>query len=256
MNLTYINVIFTGKVLRWKLYLQNKDFDLYHVPGKEEHQFVPDALSRICANNITPPPPILAEQRIVALVSMMVLPAEVSARLKKVHNSLAGHWGLDICRRRLEEEQPRRGECGITDRMIKEFIRQIKTHRFTCASYNPFEVLHLDHLGPLTKDAHGNEYILVIIDAFSRWIELFPTKSTTTIETASAILNHIGRFCTPEVIHTDQGPAFHNDLITEHWSIPMPQHTQARRTVSWSVPRGITDVVTSYFSSTRDLIKC
>ena len=31
-------------------------------------------------------------------------------------------------------------------------------------SYNPFEVLHLDHIEPLTKDAHGNEYILVIID--------------------------------------------------------------------------------------------
>ena len=28
-------------------------------------------------------------------------------------------------------------------------------------------------------------------------------------------LNHIGRFGTPKVIHTDQGPAFHNDLITE-----------------------------------------
>ena len=50
---------------------------------------------------------------------------------------------------------------------------------------------------------------------FSRWVELFPTKTTTAAETASAILNHIGRFGTPEVIHTDQGPAFHNDLITE-----------------------------------------
>ena len=76
-------------------------------------------------------------------------------------------------------------------------------------------MLHLDHIGPLIKDAHGNEYILVIIDAFSRWIELFPTKSTTAAETASAVLNHIGRFGTPEVIHTDQGPAFYNDLITE-----------------------------------------
>ncbi len=83
----------------------------------------------------------------------------------------------------------------------------IKANKFTCASYNPFEVLHLDHIGPLTKDAHGTEYILVIIDAFSRWVELFPTKSTTAIETASVILNH--------VIHTDQGPAFHNELVQE-----------------------------------------
>jgi transposase InsO family protein len=28
-------------------------------------------------------------------------------------------------------------------------------------------------------------------------------------------LNHIGRFGSPEVIHTDQGPAFHNELVTE-----------------------------------------
>ena len=56
MNLTYINVTFTGKVFRWKMYLQDKDFDLYHVSGTEEHQFVPDALSRLCVNNVPPPP--------------------------------------------------------------------------------------------------------------------------------------------------------------------------------------------------------
>ena len=42
MNLTYSNVTFTGKMLRWKLYLKDKDFDLYHGSGTEEHQFVPD----------------------------------------------------------------------------------------------------------------------------------------------------------------------------------------------------------------------
>ena len=125
-----------------------------------------------------------------------------------------------IRKQRIEAGLP--PEDAIPDRMINEFLRQcpycqitnrlrlpIQAHRFTCASYNPFEVLHLDHIGPLTKDAHGNEYILVIIDAFSRWVELFPTKSTT----ASVMLNHIGR---PEVIHTDQGPAFHNELVQEN----------------------------------------
>ena len=42
-----------------------------------------------------------------------------------------------------------------------------------------------------------------------------PTKSMTAAETASVMLNHIGRFGSPEVIHTDQGPAFHNELVHE-----------------------------------------
>ena len=112
--------------------------------------------------------------------------------------------------------------------MITEFIRQcpccqvmsrlhiqIKTHPFTCASYNPFEVLHFDHIGPLRADVNGSMFILVIIDAFSRWMELYPTKTTTAVETASCIFQHFGRFGTPEVVHTDRGTAFHNELIEE-----------------------------------------
>jgi len=90
MNLTYINVTFTGKVLRWKMYLQDKDFNLYHVAGKEEHQFVPDALSRLCVNNV-PPPPTLADKMIVALRHVMTLPQDVFDRLTDTHNSLRGH---------------------------------------------------------------------------------------------------------------------------------------------------------------------
>ena len=46
------NVTLTRKVLRWKLYLQDEDFYLCNVPGKEVHQKVPDALSRLCENNM------------------------------------------------------------------------------------------------------------------------------------------------------------------------------------------------------------
>ena len=85
-----------------------------------------------------------------------------------LHNSKVGRWGLDICKRRLREAHQRPEERDITDRMISEFIGecpacqvmsrmrlQIKAHRFTCALYNPFEVLHLDNIASLTKD--GNE---------------------------------------------------------------------------------------------------
>jgi len=48
MNLTYLNVTLTGKVLLWKRYLQDKDFHLFQVPGKEVYQRIPDAESRLC----------------------------------------------------------------------------------------------------------------------------------------------------------------------------------------------------------------
>ena len=83
----------------------------------------------------------------------------------------------------------------------------IKTHPFTCASYNPFESLHIDHIGPLSVDDKGN-HILVMIDAFS-------TKTTGASEAAGCIFQHFGRFGTPDVIHTDQGPAFRNELFSE-----------------------------------------
>jgi hypothetical protein len=51
-NLTYINKTPKGKVLRWNLFLQGFDFLLYHIPGKEIHQTIHDALSRLCANLI------------------------------------------------------------------------------------------------------------------------------------------------------------------------------------------------------------
>jgi hypothetical protein len=51
--------------------------------------------------------------------------------------------------------------------------------------------------------------------------------SPTAIETASVILNHIGRFGSPEVIHTDQGPAFHNELVQELLRLCAIEHSFA-----------------------------
>ena len=45
--------------------------------------------------------------------------------------------------------------------------------------------------------------------------QLYSTKTTTAVETASCIFQHFGRFGTPEVVHTDRGTAFHNEFIKE-----------------------------------------
>jgi hypothetical protein len=140
----------------WKFYLQDKDFDLYHVSGTEEHQFVPDALSRLCIN-IIPPPPTLAERMIVALRSAVEIPPDIYERLTVIHNSHRGHGGLQLCNHRLKDIHKKCLKMNlppldaIPDRMVNEFIRScpycqisnrlkilIKTHPFTCASYLKF----------------------------------------------------------------------------------------------------------------------
>ena len=101
------------EVQKW----EDKDFDLYHVSGTEEHQFVP-------------PPPTLADKSIVALRPVMNLPQDVYDRIADIHNSIRGHVGLKLCKRRFRMINKQRvnnnfePEEQIPDRMINEFLRQ------------------------------------------------------------------------------------------------------------------------------------
>ena len=64
-------------------------------------------------------------------------------------------------------------------------------------------------------DENDHQYVLVLIDAFSRWVDLYPTKGVTADETANRIFQHLSRFGTPERILADRGTAFHNELVSE-----------------------------------------
>jgi hypothetical protein len=96
----------------------------------------------------------------------------------------------------------------------------IRTHPFTCAAYYPFEVIALDRILPLVIDEKGHQYVLVIIDAFSRWVELYPPKELLLM----CIFQHLGRFGAPERILTDRGTAFHNELASELLHMCRAQH--------------------------------
>ena len=78
-----------------------------------------------------------------------------------------------------------------------------------------FLLIALDLIEFLVIDEKGHQYVLVLIDAFSRWIELYPTKGVTADETAKCIFQHLDRFGAPERILTDRGTAFHNELVSE-----------------------------------------
>lgn len=63
----------------------------------------------------------------------------------------------------------------------------------------PLERVHLDILGPFHTSEDGNNYVLMLIDQFTNWIEVCPLCCTDVL---GALLRHIW---VSIKVHTDQG---------------------------------------------------
>jgi transposase InsO family protein len=76
------------------------------------------------------------------------------------------------------------------------------------------ERVHMDMLGPFPDSNRGNRYILVMVDQFTKWVEIHALPAQTAIETARcAVDQFFTRFGTPLEIHTDQGKNFDGNLM-------------------------------------------
>ncbi|XP_063362806.1 uncharacterized protein K02A2.6-like [Cydia amplana] len=72
-----------------------------------------------------------------------------------------------------------------------------------------FERLHIDFLGPL----YGHTY-LVIVDTYSKWLEVYPMVSTTSTAVVDKLCDFISRFGLPKTIVSDNGTAFCSQEFT------------------------------------------
>jgi hypothetical protein len=81
------------------------------------------------------------------------------------------------------------------------------------ASSRPGQRIAVDTIGPLPESTDGFKYIIVIIDCFSRWVDVYPTKDTTAASAADVLLQYCGRFGFADEMVTDWGPEFHNNIV-------------------------------------------
>lgn len=72
----------------------------------------------------------------------------------------------------------------------------------------------IDIVGPLPMSNHGNEYIMVVTDYFTKWVEAYPLENHTAQAVADKLVTEfISRFGVPNSIHTDQGREFESVLF-------------------------------------------
>ena len=80
----------------------------------------------------------------------------------------------------------------------------------------PFERIAMDVAGPFPVSDSGNRYVLVVMDYFSKWPEVYaiPNQEAKTVADAF-IANWIARFGVPLELHSDQGRNFESAIFRE-----------------------------------------
>ena len=78
----------------------------------------------------------------------------------------------------------------------------------------PWDRVSVDITGPHPRSSRSNQYILTLVDHFSKWAEAVPLRNHTAPTVARALMVHVfSRFGAPRQLLTDQGSEFQSELF-------------------------------------------
>ena len=253
-NLVLMNMSQAKKVIRWKMELMEYDFDIEHIAGVDN--VVADVISR-CVDDLEQPPEkrrrinevkmrrirlsgsddAQAPSSLSKALARLHIPAEVGGisdeafrKIKHYHNELVGHGGV---KRTLQLLHENKEHWKNMQKDVRNFVSQCpccQKNRMTpftgtlskytlSVTSGPMKRLSIDTVGPFPKDEDDNTYILVVIDNFSRYTTLWPTKDQTGLSAAKALIKHFSTYGTPDEIQSDGGPQFYSNMVTSLYRI-------------------------------------
>ncbi|GFU34031.1 transposon Tf2-8 polyprotein [Trichonephila clavipes] len=208
--------------------------NIQHVPGTQN--LVADALSRIEIDSISQASCLdykdIAAAQLILLLLVMFPPTYISRPFipkdyrKIVFQHLHGlsHPGIAASTKLATQ----RFVWPNIRRDIKTWVnschpcQRSKIYRRTKAPIGTFALpdarfsqIHVDFIGPFLP-SNGQSYCLIVVDRFTRWMEVIPTADMTAETVCRALLSvWISRFGCPAIITTDQGTNFESSLFRE-----------------------------------------
>lgn len=238
-NLQYISKYTDGRVGRWRLALQEYDFIVHHIPGASNT--VADGLSRCCVLSSVIP---CKEQRKTAAVSDNTVEISVAQKdidnindqaldisivdpkhlIARFHDDTAGHCGIQSTIKKILDAGHRWStlrrdvvefihSCPICQKLRVTEKEDTPLEQHVIDAYEPFQEVSLDSIVNLPADENDNTCILVIIDNFTKFVELFAVPDVSAITAAQCLLSVVGRYGCIETIRSDRGGQFVSDVF-------------------------------------------
>ncbi|XP_037295944.1 uncharacterized protein LOC115444529 isoform X1 [Manduca sexta] len=155
----------------------------------------------------------------------LVVPKAARWRIMKMFHDDIGHVGL----KKTEEVIKADYWFSRMTRFIKKYVEACLECLFKKGNYGkvsgkiypitkpdePMHTVHIDHMGPFPKSRKGSQYVVVIIDSFTKYVVIKPTKSLRSTETISILREIFAMIGYPNRIISDRGLSFTSRYFKE-----------------------------------------
>ena len=89
----------------------------------------------------------------------------------------------------------------------------------------PFDMVHIDHYGPV-DNGRTLKHILVVVDAGTKFVRLYPTKTTKTKEVVNHLRDYLRSYSRSRYIISDRGTAFTSEEFRNFMEENSIQHVK------------------------------
>ena len=215
-NLLYMSQSIVPKIIRWFAFIQSFEFKVRHISGTQN--VFADCLSRL----YEPEP----EVQLIQLLGAVGEVTDPDVILRLVHNKSLGHHGVQRTYQLLNKHFPGH---HITYSAIRDFIH-------TCPICQKVRLKMVNGISPVIKtlnvnhayyrvgadiltvsppDEAGNNYLLVIVNHFTKHVFAYASKTKDALTVASNLFQYMTTFGLKTEILTDAGSEFTAE-VTQH----------------------------------------
>lgn len=165
----------------------------------------------------------------------LYVPAMAKFSLVRKHHDDIGHPGVRRCLALIGETYwfPK------MRRFVEKYVKACLDCAFSKGTYgrgegflhpipkpsNPFDTVHIDHLGPFARSVRGNSYLLVLVDSFTKFTIAKACRTLRSGEAIQKLKEIFGEFGYPRRVVSDRGLAFTSNAFGEFLATHGVKHT-------------------------------